>query len=276
MKWIKRSLNNLLSYLGVVLIKKDIYKGLKTELAQSQKTNLELISDTLNIYKEFVIPNLSIEHKDIELLSNLIGTQKGEGIYILHTLKKVNSLSGDVCEFGVAQGATSVLIAETIKNTNKNLWLFDSFEGLPEPTEKDQLKDDIFNKGSMSEYAGLMSCPDDMVKGRLKNIDFPQSRTKIVKGFIEDTIHQDYLPKKVAFAYVDFDFYEPIKVALEFLHQIISINGFIIVDDYDWFSTGAKSAVDEFMDLHKDTYKLTMPYKHAGHFCLIQKVSNKI
>jgi hypothetical protein len=51
---------------------------------------------------------------------------------------------GHVCEFGVAQGATSALLAsEIMGDAQRDLHLFDSFEGLPRPTAKDELKNDI-------------------------------------------------------------------------------------------------------------------------------------
>ena len=73
-------------------------------------------------------------------------------------------MSGDICEFGVAQGTTSALMSNEIKGLKeRNLWLFDSFEGLPMPTEKDQLKDDIFSLGSIEAYKGTMACGIDQV-----------------------------------------------------------------------------------------------------------------
>ena len=94
-------------------------------------------------------------------------------------------------------------------------------------------------------------CPIDSVSAKLKDIDFPQSRTKIIPGFIDETIKSFNLPKKVCFAYVDFDFYEPIRTALNFLDTVLTINGFIMIDDYGFFSAGAKDAVDEFVDAKK-------------------------
>lgn len=47
---------------------------------------------------------------------------------------------------------------------------------------------------------------------------------------------------------MDFDFYNPIKVALDFLHRVTPIGAIIIVDDYDFFSTGAKKAANEFVE----------------------------
>ncbi len=202
---------------------------------------------------------------------NLIGTGYGEGLYLLDSLHKSLDLDGDVCEFGVAQGATSAFMANELKDTQKNLWLFDSFEGLPKPTGKDSLINDIFNLGSMEAYQGKMACPVDMVKSRLTEIHFPQERTKIIPGFIEKTIFDPTLPKKVCFAYIDFDFYEPILIALQYLDRVLQPGGFVIVDDYNFFSDGVRIAVDEFYASHQDHYELRFPVQSAGFFCILRK-----
>ena len=182
------------------------------------------------------------------LLARLLGTPPGEAYYIVAALAQAVAIDGDVCEFGVAQGETSALIASEIRDTGKTLHLFDSFEGLPTPSDKDELKDDIFALGSMAAYAGTMSCPEDMVRARLAAISFPPHRYVVHKGFIDAVIDTDRgLPQRVSFAYVDFDFYEPTKVALEYLDGVLAAGATVVVDDYDFFSTGAKTAVDEFV-----------------------------
>lgn len=224
-----------------------------------------------SLYSEFVFTNKNYDENQVSLQKQLIGTGFGESLYLLNTLQKSLALDGDVCEFGVAQGATSTLIANEIKNTNKSLWLFDSFEGLPSPTKKDSLINDIFNLGSIDAYKGKMACPIDMVKSRLSDINFPLERTKIVPGFIEKTINNPDLPKKVCFAYIDFDFYEPILIGLNYLDRVLQPKGFIMVDDYNFFSEGAKIAVDEFYNNNKDKYELQFPIKSAGFFCILRK-----
>ena len=193
----------------------------------------------------------------------------------MHALAKSRMINGDVCEFGVAQGETSALIANEILSSNKTVHLFDSFEGLPKPTEKDQLIDDIFSLGSMDAYTGTMSCPEEMVRTRLKAISFPHERFVIHKGFIEQILEDDSnLPQNVSFAYVDFDFYEPIKLTLEFLHQVTSKDAIIIVDDYDHFSSGAKTAVDEFVEeknSSKKVYGCSIPNTQYGHFAVLAR-----
>ena len=99
-------------------------------------------------------------------MKNLLGTPPSEAYFLVRFLYATKDIEGDVCEFGVVQGMTSKLIANEIKESSKNLHLFDSFEGLPEPTEKDQLKDDIFNLGSMQAYTCVMSNPQNSVRAR--------------------------------------------------------------------------------------------------------------
>jgi O-methyltransferase len=205
------------------------------------------------------------------LIANLLGTSVSESMYLLNYLHKSMVLEGDICEFGIAQGLTSALLAYEIRNTDKNLWLFDSFEGLPKPSAQDQLKDDIFNLETIEAYEGTMLCPLSMIQERLKEIQFPKERTKIVSGFIEQTITNNKLPQKICFAYVDFDFYEPILTALKYIDKKLQSGGTIIVDDYDFFSTGSKTAVDEFLTVYQN-YKIYFPIKSAGKFCILEKI----
>jgi O-methyltransferase len=213
-----------------------------------------------------------------QLLTRLLGTPPSEAYYIVQALTQCKDLEGDICEFGVAHGETSALIANEIALAgNKIFHLFDSFEGLPKPSEKDKLKDDIFSLGRMEEYTGKMSCMEDFVIARLEKLSFQPERYVIHKGFFEEVIHQDdRLPEKVCFAYVDFDFYEPIKSVLEFLHQRTESGAVIIVDDYDFFSTGPKLAVDEFVagkNLNVPLYECFVPDSRYGHFAVLTRKS---
>ena len=234
---------------------------------------LAIIKELEGVYKEFLFEDLPTndEHR-IHLMSKLEGTEPSEALYLLNYLYKSLELEGDVCEFGVANGATSALIAHEIKRTDKCIWLFDSFKGLPAPSKKDILINDIYGLGSIEAYEGRMACPVESVSAKLNDINFPQSRTKIIPGFIDETISGSNLPKKVCFAYVDFDFYEPICTALNFLDTVLSANGFILVDDYGFFSAGAKDAVDEFVDAKKGDYQTYLPIKSAGRFCILKRL----
>lgn len=231
-----------------------------------------LIREHYTSYRDLKFTQLpELDERTVQLITMLDGTQISEAIYILNALESVKSITGDVCEFGVAQGYTSALLGYIIKKSDKNLWLFDSFEGLPAPTSKDKLKDDIFNLKSIEAYQGTMKHGVESVLGNLNGVDFPLARTRIIDGFIENTIKTSEMPKKVAFAYVDFDFYNPIKTALEFLDTVLVIGGVIVVDDYDFFSDGAKIAVDEFIAVRSAAYTFELPVPAAGKFALLTR-----
>lgn len=212
------------------------------------------------------------------LLARLLGTVPSQAYFIIQALWQSRDVRGDVCEFGVAQGETSALIANEIAAcASKRLHLFDSFAGLPRPTEKDKLKDDIFALGSMEAYTGTMSCPEALVRTRLQALAFPEHRYVIHKGFLEQTLHEDRnLPGEVSFAYVDLDFYEPIKTALQFLDRATSVGSMIVVDDYNFFSTGAKLAVDEFVQARNSAsmaYEMVVPHTCYGHCAVLTRKS---
>lgn len=210
-----------------------------------------------------------------ELLARQMGTPPSEAYSIVEGLSRTSLIEGDVCEFGVAQGETSALIASEILETKKRLHLFDSFEGLPPPTAKDALKDDIFSLGSIEAYTGRMANPETLVRGRLGAVAFPESRVQIHRGFFEDlaAARADF-PTRVSFAYVDFDFYAPVKLALGFLDEVTSAGAIVIVDDYDYFSTGVKSAVDEFLNERRSAgrdYELHVPNTVYGHYAVLKR-----
>ena len=156
-----------------------------------------------------------------------------------------------MCEFGVAQGKTSKLIGYLIKNTQKKFYLYDSFEGLPKPSALDRLKDDIFDLKKIENYQGKMSHKQDEVISELNKIKFDMNNLIINKGFFfKENLFKFKFPKKIAFAYLDFDFYQPTLDVLNVIDKILIRNGIIIVDDYDFFS-GVKTAVDSWHELNK-------------------------
>jgi O-methyltransferase len=222
-------------------------------------------------FRQFALPELPAVEQRARLMAELQGTGLSEAMYLLRCLHHSMHLDGDVCEFGVAQGATSALLANEMRGTAKNLWLFDSFEGLPKPAPQDVLIDDIYGLGAMSEYEGKMAEVPALVLTRLRKIDFPVSRTKMVAGFIESTLQGQHLPERICFAYVDLDLYAPIKTALRFVDRCLAVDGYVVVDDYGRFSAGAQTAVDEFIAELPGSYTLTLPPPWAGRFAILQK-----
>jgi hypothetical protein len=274
LRLLKRTVNKCLNTTGFAIIRYPnelLFAGSHClTMRQIHSRDVEEIEE---LYRLFVFPNLPRRDGRAKLLNELMGTSIGEAIYIIHHIYEALRVPGDICEFGVAQGATSSLLAaEILPEAGRKLWLFDSFEGLPTPTRNDRLINDIFSLGSMRAYKGMTSVPETEVRGKLASINFPESRTKIKKGWVKDTIRDSDVPNQVSFAYVDLDFYEPIKDALEFLDHRMPVGGRVVVDDYGWFSEGAQIAVDEFMEKTNKRFKFEKPVPCAGHFCILTKL----
>lgn len=272
MNLLKRLINYFFLIFGYHIVRTDCYKN-----SPAFKNLQNIISAYEYLFQKYRNHELiSANANRVELTSRLLGTPPSEAYFIIEAISRANNIPGDVCEFGVAQGETSALIANEIRETNKKLHLFDSFEGLPRPTANDELKDDIFGLGKIEEYEGTMNCNKELVIRRLKGISFDFQRYVLHEGFIERLIHEDKnLPQKVCFAYIDFDFYEPIFITLNFLHYIAPKGGIFIVDDYDFFSTGVKTAVDVFIkDANKveKYYDIEVPDKQFGCFAILHKI----
>ena len=118
-----------------------------------------------------------------------------------------------------------------------------------------------------------MKCPQEMVIKKLKKINFPKDRYKIFKGFVDNNFDQlKNLPNKVSFAYIDFDFYEPIKIVLEFLLNKNDSGSFILVDDYEFFSSGVKLAVENFLEKNAQTFEFFVAPKSIGNFIILKRI----
>ena len=236
-----------------------------------ETSKLDLIHELHCLHRSLTFPDLADNPRREALLAGLIGTGVSEALHVVGTLHQAFVHEGDICEFGVAQGATSALLANEIKETERTLWLFDSFEGLPPPSAEDELINDIYGLGTIGRYQGTMRYGEEQVRQRLRAIDFPDTRFHIIKGWIEETVRRPDLPSRVAFAYLDFDFYWPTRTALDFLDGRLGAGGSIVVDDYDYFSSGVRKAVDAFMAAKGPRYTFAPAPDGAGSFCILTR-----
>ncbi|HAJ58571.1 MAG TPA: hypothetical protein DCP31_04315, partial [Cyanobacteria bacterium UBA8543] len=129
-KVFKEKINLLLNPVGLKLstVLENNYLVNKVQTSIDVDKHIMLIEEVQNLFSELIFPDLPhCEHR-VQLMAELLGTGISEAMYILEFLNKSLKLEGDVCEFGVAQGTTSALMANEIRGTEKNLWLFDSFK----------------------------------------------------------------------------------------------------------------------------------------------------
>lgn len=247
--------------------------ALKQDCAEAKSHLRKSISDMVRLAESTILPGITIDEAQLVRLGNLTGTPAFQALYILNALNNTTSIPGDVCEYGVATGRTSGLIGATLKrmNSDKNLWLYDSFEGLPNPSDKDVLLNDLYGLGAIEEYAGMFSIPEDYVRRELEQVQFPSERIHIHKGWIEAVTLPTRSPNLISFCYLDMDFYQSTKDVLNLLIERMPRGGVAIVDDYGFFSSGVKVAVEEIMAEHSAVFSLDQPFRDK--FAILTRIN---
>jgi hypothetical protein len=164
-------------------------------------------------------------------------------------------LLGDFVECGVWKGGSAMVIALTLLEmgeSNRRIFLYDTFEGMSKPTNADYL---ISDKTAHAEYEWLKKSrqdhsewafsPINEVKVNLFSTGYPEDNLVFIKGKVEDTIPKT-MPSKIALLRLDTDWYESTKHELIHLYPLLVQNGVLILDDYGHWA-GAKKAVDEYL-----------------------------
>lgn len=162
------------------------------------------------------------------------------------TLK--NGVGGDVVEFGCYVGTTSVFLAERLKSTDKKLYLYDSFEGLPPKTSEDD------SPAGLQFKTGELLATKRQLITNLKQANVPMPR--ITKGWFSNLDKED-VPAEISFAFLDGDYYRSVHDPLALIWNSLASGAIIIVDDYaNEALPGAAKATDEWLQNHKGSLRV--------------------
>lgn len=184
----------------------------------------------------------------MKLLSDQIDER--ELAIILRELDAVlaRGVPGDVVEFGCYVGTTSVPIAARLAHTDRTLYVYDSFEGLPEKSAEDE------SPAGMQFVAGELHATKKELVRNFKQASLPLP--VITKGWFS-TITPDQVPSSIAFAFLDGDYYHSVRDPLQLIWPRLSPGAVVIVDDYaNEALPGAARAVDEWLQAHPATLRV--------------------
>jgi O-methyltransferase len=163
-----------------------------------------------------------------------------------------HNIPGDIVECGVWKGGSMMAIARTLANKGviRKLHLFDTFEGMSEPTDADknfrgQLAADALATEDKQTSQNWAYSPLEEVKNHLRETGYDQSQVVFVKGKVEDTI-PGRAPAEISVLRLDTDWYESTYHELVHLYPRLSVGGVLIVDDYGHWE-GARKAVDQYL-----------------------------
>jgi O-methyltransferase len=157
-----------------------------------------------------------------------------ERAYMLISLARyAKHLPGDFGECGVYQGGSALLLCQLLQDTDRKLYLFDSFQGLSKPHSK---HDPVFLEG---QYTARV----EDVKQRLNDY---RSLADFRTGWIPDTF-SGLESKRYAFAHIDVDLYQPTLDCCTYFYPRLTPGGVLLFDEYGFASAhGEKVAVDEY------------------------------
>jgi O-methyltransferase len=173
-------------------------------------------------------------------------------------------IPGSIVECGVWRGGSMMAAAYTLKQLGKSdrdLCLFDTFEGMSEPTDVDiSLKGEpasVRYERAERTSEGLRWCYASIeeVRKNMHDTGYSQARVSFAKGKVEDTI-PGHAPSQISILRLDTDWYESTLHELTHLYPRLAPGGVLIVDDYGhWL--GARKAVDEYFAASEMSVLLT-------------------
>jgi O-methyltransferase len=167
-------------------------------------------------------------------------------------------IAGDYVECGVWRGGSSMMAALSFARAGDHermMWLYDTFEGMPEPTAEDAGDaiegvdvHDEWQRQEAGDHNDWCYAPLDDVQANMRNAGLAEERLRLIKGKVEDTIPAQ-APERIALLRLDTDWYASTKHELEHLYPRLEPGGVLIIDDYGHWP-GAREAVDEYLAEH--------------------------
>jgi O-methyltransferase len=183
-----------------------------------------------------------------------------------------SGIPGDFVECGVWRGGSAGLMGLALKHFSqkRDLHLFDSFEGLPEPSLNDGPVAFGYSGGVCSgNLVSVNKCAaelNDVKHFLFREMKIPEKSVFFYKGWFQDTIpNLGKEPRDIAILRLDGDWYESTKICLESLFNRVVKGGVILIDDYFCWE-GCRKATDEFLSTHGIAESLIQIDKDSAYF----------
>lgn len=217
----------------IYFIRDDINRNYAKILAENTKYDIKSIENLLNKI-ELVQRNVHCAHGQYEF-------------YVMQAMILNLPIDGPIIELGCYKGGSTAKLSLICKLTGRELYAFDSFEGLPAPSKQD-LKHEytpiIYPKKSVSYVAGEYTGSLEEVKRNVSKFGSIEI-CKFIKGRFEDTLPNFNV--KPACIFMDVDYIESARTAIKFLWPRLSPGGLFFshesgvldfikaITDQDWW-----------------------------------------
>ncbi len=169
-----------------------------------------------------------------------------------------NQIGGDFVECGVWRGGSMSAAARTLvanDSTERTLWMYDTYDGMSEPTEQDvdfqgQSAQQLMHQQDRCDSTSVWCCSGlEQVKSTMNQTGYPMGNIRFVEGKVEETLPLQ-TPDRISLLRLDTDWYESTRCELEHLFPKLVPGGVLIIDDYGHWE-GCRRAVDEYFQLNQ-------------------------
>ena len=212
----------------------------------------------------FPVDTAPEDREILEAIAPFTMTSVDRQLALIQSVRHVvrNRIPGCFVECGVWRGGSAMAAALALAQegcSDRELFLFDTFEGMTEPTAVDlsfagENAATLLKRADRTEQVWCCADLTD-VRTNLMSTGYPEKRIHFVKGPVEQTIPVSPQLPAIAILRLDTDWYESTKHELEHLFPLLQQDGILIVDDYGYWQ-GARQAVDEYLSLQPHSYFL--------------------
>jgi hypothetical protein len=160
----------------------------------------------------------------------MIGLKRLENIQFCVEDVLKNQIPGDLVETGVWRGGATIFMRAILKaydDSARNVWVCDSFCGLPEPNT-DEFPADV---GMNLYQSKILAVSLETVQENFRRYDLLDSQVHFLKGWFKDTLPGAPITS-ISVLRLDGDLYESTWQALTSLYPKLSVGGYVIIDDY--------------------------------------------
>lgn len=173
----------------------------------------------------------------------MIGRKRLDNIQACVERALQDGIPGDLIEAGVWRGGATILMRAILRaygNTDRRVWVADSFRGLPRPNVEKYPADRGYD---LSVWRCLAFSAEE-VRENFRRFQLLDDQVVFLEGWFAETLPTAAIDR-LAVLRLDGDLYESTMTSLVHLYPRLSSGGFAIVDDY-YGAPPCRQAVDDF------------------------------
>ncbi|WP_439813623.1 TylF/MycF family methyltransferase [Zavarzinia sp. CC-PAN008] len=174
---------------------------------------------------------------------SMIGWARLDNLRMAIETVLAEGIPGHLIETGVWRGGACIFMRGVLQAygvSDREVWLADSFEGLPPPEVGGAAAD----RGDRHHEMDALRVGLEEVQANFRRYGLLDDRVRFLKGWFEDTLASAPIDR-LAVLRLDGDMYSSTMTALHALYDRVSPGGFVIVDDYGAVK-GCAQAITDF------------------------------